>query len=185
MPAALCPSNALPGQRSWPVPATATYSDAEVFAISAFGDKFPYEPVVDRAVGDGDRLSVGVTLTVVMIPGHTKACSAWRMTVRDGGKRLSVLFIGSVTSPGYSFYENKQYPGIIADYKATFARLKTLKPDVFLGSHGSFFDLSDKIEKLRTRPTTNPFIEDRTYTRYLGNNENQFYEKLKQQKSGN
>jgi len=40
------------------------------------------------------------------------------------------------------------YPGIATDYQHTFSVLKTLPCDVFLGAHGSYFDMLEKLHRL-------------------------------------
>ena len=37
------------------------------------------------------------------------------------------------------------YPGIAADYRRTFALLKTLPCDIFLGAHGGYFHMLEKL----------------------------------------
>lgn len=45
--------------------------------------------------------------------------------------------------------------------------LKGLPCDIFLGSHGSFFDLKGKSERLRKRETPNPFIDPQGYREHV------------------
>lgn len=150
----------------------------------AFGDTLPYEKVtVDRLVADRETISLGgVKLKAIFIPGHTKGCLIWSLDIKDNGRKYNVLFIGSTSSPGYKFYGNDKYPGIIADYEKTFALMKTLKPDIFLASHGSFFDLLGKAAKIRTSREPNPFIDPASYTQYLTDSEKVFREKLEKER---
>jgi len=114
-----------------------------------FGNKYPYPPVfADRILEDGARVSLGgTTLTAHVTPGHTPGCTTWTMRA---GKR-SVVFVGSPTVPSeYRLRNNPRYPNAIADYRAQFAKLKTLGCDVFLASHGNFFGLSDMIAKKKS-----------------------------------
>ena len=145
-----------------------------------WGDRLSYEPVtVDRVITDGGTVELGgVKLTAILTPGHTKGCTAWSYEMKDGGKKYSVLFLGSTSSPGYAFYNNKKYPGIIADYEYTFKKLKTLSPDYFFASHGSFFDLLEKAEKLKSKPAVNPFIDPAGYKAFVADTEKTFQEKL-------
>lgn len=107
-----------------------------------FGNRFPFPPVyADRIVQDGQRITLGgTTLTAHLTPGHTPGCTTW--TMRTAGK--DVVFVGSPTAPSdYKLTNNPRYPNAIADYRAQFATLKSLGCDVFLASHGNFFDLTD------------------------------------------
>ena len=45
----------------------------------------------------------------------------------------------------------------MAEYRRTFARLKTVKPDVYLATHAEFYDLAGKRARLGKRGP-NPFI---------------------------
>lgn len=152
----------------------------------AFGDTLPFTPVmVDRVIKDGETIKLGGTkLKTILMPGHTKGSTAWSMEITDAGRKLNVLFLSSASSPGYRFYNNSGYPDIIAVYEKTFARLKTLTPDVFLASHGSFFNLLEKAER-RGKDKTNPFIEQETYKTYLADAEKDFREKLVKQRQEN
>jgi len=149
-----------------------------------WGDRLSYEPVkVDRIVGDGDTVDLGgVRLRAVITPGHTKGCTAWVYEMKDGGRKYKVLFFGSASSPGYVFYNNKKYPGINAHYGKTFNTLKKIRPDYFLASHGSFFDLLGKAEKLKAKPSKNPFIDPEGYKNYVIETEKTFREKLAKEK---
>ncbi|HZB45403.1 MAG TPA: hypothetical protein VE360_09175, partial [Pyrinomonadaceae bacterium] len=146
----------------------------------AFGDRLPYEPVAtDRTIADGEKISLGgVTLKAVLTPGHTKGCMAFTTTVREGGKKYEVVFFGSTTAPGYRLVGNEKYPSLVADYERTFRVSKALTPDVFLASHGSFFDLAGKAERARQGASPNPFIDPESYRRYLEATEKTFREQL-------
>ncbi|HKY03739.1 MAG TPA: subclass B3 metallo-beta-lactamase, partial [Blastocatellia bacterium] len=111
-----------------------------------WGDSLAYRPArPDRLIRDKDAVHLGgVTMIARLTPGHTKGCTTWTMKVEDGGKQLDVVFIGSTTAPGYKLVNNPKYPSISADYERTFELLKSLKCDVFLAPHGSFFALKEK-----------------------------------------
>jgi metallo-beta-lactamase class B len=145
-----------------------------------WGDTLSYEGVaVDKVVANNDRVTFGgVTMRSVITPGHTKGCTTWLLTVKQHGRRYQVIFVGSTTSPGYKFYGNDRYPNIVSDFKKTFSVMKNLRPDVFLASHGSFFDLLGKAEAARNRPAVNPFIDREGYREFVRDTETQFKEKL-------
>src|SRR3954453_21769939 len=91
---------------------------------------------VDRVLHDGDTVELGGSrLTARLTPGHTKGCTTWTMQVKDGGRTLNAVIVGSPNvNPGYILVGNTKYPEI-ADYVKTFALLKTLPCDLFLGAH--------------------------------------------------
>ena len=49
--------------------------------------------------------------------------------------------------------DNKDYPEIADDFAKTFATLKSLPCDVFLGAHGDYYGMLAKYEQLRTART--------------------------------
>ena len=59
-------------------------------------------------------------------------------------EKVQRTFLSSTSGPGFKYVGNTEFPEIIEVFEATFAKLKKLKPDVFLASHGSAFDLAGK-----------------------------------------
>ena len=151
----------------------------------AFGDRFLFPPVqADRTIRDGDMVTLGgVTLTARVTPGHTKGCTTWTMKVEDGDRTLDAVFAGSVSvNPGVTLAVNPRYPKIAEDYARTFEVLEALPCDLFLSSHGSFFDLLKKAERLRNGETPNPFIDPKGYRAYLARMEERFRTQLAEEK---
>jgi len=99
--------------------------------------KFHFPPIkVDRVVQDGQSIAVGdAVLTAHLTPGHTPGCTSWTTTVRDGDRRLRVIFLCSLAVAGNILVGNRDYPGIVADYENTFAKLSEMKADIVLTSH--------------------------------------------------
>jgi metallo-beta-lactamase class B len=144
-----------------------------------FGDKFPFPPVdVDQPIHDGDRVAIGgIIFTAHLTPGHTKGCTTWTTTVRWQKKPYDVVFVGSASVPSeYRLVGNPKYPDEVADYKHTFEVLRSIHPDVFLGSHGSFFDLEGKYAR-RNGPT-NPFVDPEGYRKHVAEMEKAFNQRL-------
>ncbi len=142
----------------------------------AWGDTLAYRPAKpDRLIRDKEKVELGgVTMVARLTPGHTKGCTTWTMKVRDGGGQLDVVFIGSTTAPGYKLVNNPQYPGIAADYAHTFELLKSLKCDVFLAPHGSFFALKEKSQRLEKGAKSNPFIDPDGYQQFIKRTESAY-----------
>lgn len=91
---------------------------------------------VDRAIRDGERVALGgVALTAVATPGHTPGCTSWRMRVTERGRPLDVLFLCSLTVAGNKLVGYRAYPGIVRDFRATFARLQRERADAVLPFH--------------------------------------------------
>ena len=138
-------------------------ADAELAARGGrgdfgFGDRYPYPPVrADRIIRDGNEVTLGgVSLTAHVTPGHTKGCTTWSWETAPGGPDAVVLC--SVSVPGYNLVNNTEYPGIVDDYRSSIQRLRAMSPDIFLASHGVFFDLTGKRARLAEGFAANPFL---------------------------
>ncbi|WP_375383446.1 subclass B3 metallo-beta-lactamase [uncultured Sphingomonas sp.] len=112
-----------------------------------------FAPVhVARAVGEGDVVALGgVTLVAHASPGHTPGCTTWSMRVADRqvaeGRMLDVVFPCSVTHGFNRLVGNKAYPGIVADYRATFASMARLPADVVLPMHPEVADVMGRRDR--------------------------------------
>jgi len=114
---------------------------------------------VDRVLHDNDTVTLGgVTLTAHKTAGHTKGCTAWTLQTKDGqthenGRTLNVVIVGGwAVNPAVSLVASHgkpaSYPDIVADLDRTFATLKALPCDIFLGAHGSYFDMLAKFDRM-------------------------------------
>lgn len=139
---------------------------------------------VDRVIHDGDRITLGGTvLTAHLTPGHTKGCTTWTTEVQQGGRLQHVVIVGSPNvNPGYKLVGNKTYPQITSDYERTFRILKSLPCDIFLGAHGSYYDMDDKLKRFRAGDV-NAFVDPAGYRAYVEERERAFHaEWAKQQR---
>jgi metallo-beta-lactamase class B len=130
---------------------------------------------VDRVLHDGDVVDLGGSkLTAHLTPGHTKGCTTWTIQVREGGRTLNAVIVGSPNvNPGYILVGNKSYPKIADDYVKTFTVLKGLPCDLFLGAHGAYFGMKAKYEKMKVGGE-NPFIDPAGYRAYVAEREDAF-----------
>src|SRR3954452_2969894 len=130
---------------------------------------------VDRTLHDGDTVELGgMKLTAHLTPGHTKGCTTGTMQVHDGSRTLNAVIVGSPNvNPGYLLVGNKKYPQIADDYVKTFAVLKSLPCDLFLGAHGAYFGLLAKYEKMKAGGH-NAFIDPEGYRAYVSEREDTF-----------
>ena len=61
-----------------------------------------------------------------------------------------VVIVGSPNvNAGYTLVGNSLYPQIVQDFERTFKVLKSLPTDIFLGAHGSYFDMETKYARLK------------------------------------
>lgn len=137
---------------------------------------------VDRVLKDGDEVQLGgVTLTAHHTPGHTRGCTTWAWRVEDGGKKYDVVVIGSPNvNPGFQLVGNKDYPEIADDFARTFATLKRLPCDVFLGAHGAYYGMVERYELLK-KGQTNAFVNPEGYKEYVALKERAYRKTLADQ----
>lgn len=139
---------------------------------------------VDRVLHDGDEVKLdGTVLVAHLTPGHTKGCTTWTMKLQEGGQTYNVVIIGSPNvNPGYKLVNNARYPQIAADYKRMFRVLKSLPCDIFLGAHGSYFDLERKYAKLKENALA-AFVDPEGYKKYVADKEQAFKTELVKQRA--
>jgi metallo-beta-lactamase class B len=152
-----------------------------------------YTPVrVDRILRDEDTVNLGgLTLTAVKTAGHTRGCTTWTMRSHlpgepAGTSRNIVIVGGTGFWSEYHFVATPNhpvsYPGIVQDFQHTFAVLRTLPCDLFLGSHGGYFDLLTKLEHY---PQDGPrvFIDPAGYKDFVADAQKTFEQALTKQQA--
>jgi len=152
-----------------------------------------YSPAhVNRVLHDGDTVNLGgVTLTAHKTAGHTRGCTTWTMRSHvpgdPPGTLRNIVIVGGtgfwseyhfVAKPGHP----ASYPGIVQDFQHTFAELRVLPCDVFLGAHGGYFDL---LTKLKRYPQDGPraFIDPEGYRVFIERSQHNFEAALSKQQA--
>jgi metallo-beta-lactamase class B len=144
------------------------------------------EHPIDRVLKDGDKVSLGgMTLTANLTAGHTAGCTSWTFQAEDGGKKYNVLVVCSVgVNADYQLVGPKRnYPTIVEDYRKSYARLRAMNVDVFLGAHPNFYDMEAKYAKLASGGP-NPFIDPVGLKSYVDQKEREFNAMLQKQQTG-
>jgi metallo-beta-lactamase class B len=152
-----------------------------------------YAPAhVDRVLHDQDTVSLGgVNLTAHKTAGHTRGCTTWTMRSHISGdpagtSRDIVIVGGTGFWSEYHFVVTHghpvSYPGIVDDFQHTFAVLRVLPCDVFLGAHGGYFDM---LSKLKRYPRDGPrvFIDPAGYKDFVADSQENFEKALSKQQS--
>ena len=142
------------------------------FAFGTDGiETYPLAPV-DRVLHDGDTVVLGgVTLTAHHTGGHTRGCTAWTFRTHisgdPAGRFRDVVIVGGWRPLSqYRFFDTPgqpaSYPGIKNDFYKTFATLRALPCDIFLGAHGIYFDLLPKVNRMQNEGEA-AFIDPKGY----------------------
>jgi metallo-beta-lactamase class B len=152
--------------------------------------KDTYPPAkVNRVLHDGDEVKLGGTVLVAhKTAGHTRGCTTWTMQVKEAGRPLNVVIVGSWNvNPGWRLVDHPgrpaSYPGIAADYRRTFATLKVLQCDVFLGAHGGYFGMLSKLDRIRAGAKENVWVDPEGYEAAVAEREEAFELELKHQQN--
>jgi metallo-beta-lactamase class B len=151
-----------------------------------FGSYSYFPPIkVDGYLADGEEIALGHTvLTAHLTPGHTRGCTSWTMTTHVSGKPVDVLFICSLTVlPSYRLLSEPGYPGMAADFARSFKTLRSLPCQIFIASHGVFFDLKGKRARLDQNPSVNPFIDPKGCKKYIDAAEHAYDDELAKERA--
>ena len=144
---------------------------------------------IDRILHDGEEVTLGgTTLVAHRTPGHTRGCTSWGMELEENGEAYDALIVCSFgVNPGYILVDNPNYPDIAEDYRATFAKARTMPVDVFLAAHGSWYGVREKYEALmhREEGDPNPFIDHAGFLAFVDRYEQRFETELETQQRAN
>lgn len=152
------------------------------FAYAKEADMF-FEPTkVDRVLHDGDTVQLGATTLIAhRTGGHTKGCTTWTMQVKEQGRTYNVVIVGGASpNSGYKLVANREYPDIRQDFEQTYKTLRSLPCDFFLGAHGAYFGMKEKLAR-RKPGSPNPFIDPTGYKDFVDEREKSFYSELHKQ----
>jgi metallo-beta-lactamase class B len=171
--------------------------DSDVAVVESGGAKdFAYPKdlypatKVDRVLHDGDEVRLGGAVLVAhKTPGHTRGCTTWTMRAMIGGKPQDVVIVGSWNvNPGFRLVDRPgkpaSYPGIATDYERTFVVLKKLPCDVFLGAHGAYFGMLEKLDRVKAGAGESVWIDPDGYKAAVTEREQAFETELKRQRDG-
>ena len=128
---------------------------AEDGGVSDFDPTLDHFPGahVDHVLHDGEKITLGgTTLVAHKTAGHTRGCTTYTMETKDGATVHHVVIVGGwAANPGVRFVPTggkaASYPGIKTDFEKTFVTLKALPCDIFVGAHGVYFDMLEKLAR--------------------------------------
>ncbi len=136
---------------------------------------------IDRVLHEFDRVTLGdTTLVARLTPGHTRGCTSWTTQTMEDGNTYDVVIMGCIGANGRIVLVNKEdYPEIADDFKRTYALLRSLDADVFMGSHNDHYNMVEKHAAIGRGP--NPFVDPEGYRHAIDNYEKVFNFKLEEQ----
>jgi metallo-beta-lactamase class B len=105
------------------------------------------------------------------------------MDLKEDGKTYRALVECSLNGQFLQYVNNKDYPGIAEDMRATYKKARQLPAEVFLSSHASFYGLAQKYPKLAGRRAgdPNPFVDPQGYLAHVDEFEKTFEAALAKQ----
>ncbi len=150
-------------------------------------DRFP-PARVDTVLHDGETVTLGgTTITAHKTAGHTKGCTTWTMETHEGGRTLHVVIVGGwawnpavrlVSTPNHP----ASYPGIEQDFDHAFATYEMLPCDIFLGAHGLYFNMLDKLARV-SKEGSAVWIDPGGYHRVLADKEAAFHKEVEEERT--
>jgi metallo-beta-lactamase class B len=163
----------------------ASAADADVIESGGetdFRDRGTWAPgKVDRIIEDGEQVRIGDrVLTAHFTPGHTKGCTTWTTVVEEDGKQYDLAVLGGLNvNKNEPLIGHPKYPDMPQQFAWSFARLKVLPVDVYLGGHGYWYGLDEKRKEMLNGAEENPFIDPDGYQSALRFFEKAYLRRLK------
>ena len=142
------------------------------------------EQPIDRIVDDGDTVSLGgTTLTAHVQSGHTRGCLAWSLPLEENGRTYYGFIECSLNGQFLRYVGNTEYPEIASDMRRTYQQAREIPAEVWVSSHGVFYGLDEKFERLQNRGPgdPNPFFDPEGYVAHVNEFENIFLDTLVRQ----
>jgi metallo-beta-lactamase class B len=121
-------------------------------------------PRVDHRFKDGDTIRVGpIALTAHVTGGHTRGCTSWSFSVRDGDRRLNV-----VSACDLGVLATSRYPEQAADRERSIRVLRGLPADIWVTCHARWWGRYRKFVASTTATNpVDPFIDPGGYRAFL------------------
>lgn len=119
---------------------------------------------VDYRFNDGDTIRLGpLALTAHITGGHTRVCTSWSFTVRDGDRVLKVVSACSLERLATS-----RFPQQEADLERSFTVLRHLPVDIWVTSHARLWGRYRKfVASAAAKGAVQPFIDPAGYHAYV------------------
>jgi metallo-beta-lactamase class B len=126
---------------------------------------------VDHRFKDGDTIRLGpLALTAHITGGHTRGCTSWSFSVRDGERMLNV-----VSACDLGILSLTRYPDQAADLERSFRVLRSLPVDIWVTCHARWWGRYRKfVASSAAKNPTDAFIDPEGYRSYIDAAERDF-----------
>ncbi|MGK0296726.1 MAG: metallo-beta-lactamase class B [Gammaproteobacteria bacterium] len=134
---------------------------------------------VDRVVADGEVIRLGdIAMTANYTPGHTRGCMSFSMNAVEEGQNYNVLLLGGVRVAARPVFGHPKYPKMASDFASTFEKLQKMPVDIFLGGHGYWYGLGDKMRRSKAGEGFRAFIDPDGFKKAVDGWQQQFVDQL-------
>ena len=134
---------------------------------------------VDRVVQDGEVIRLGdIALTAHYTPGHTRGCMSFTMNAVAEGQNYNVIILGGVRIAARPVFGHPKYPNMASDFAATFDKLKKMPVDIYLGGHGYWYGLGDKMRRSQAGEGFRAFVDPEGFKRAIDGWQQQFIDQV-------
>jgi metallo-beta-lactamase class B len=119
---------------------------------------------VDHRFKDGDVIRLGpIALTAHITAGHTRGCTSYSFSVRDGDRVLNVVSVCDTGVLGMS-----RYPEQAADRERSLRVFRSLPVDIWVTNHARAWGRYRKfVASATAKNPVDPFIDPEGYRAYI------------------
>lgn len=101
---------------------------------------------VDRIVHDGEEVRLGnLMLKGVATPGHTQGATSWQWVSCDAGVCRTIVYVDSLTAVSTDNYRFTDHPALVAQFRASIAKVAALDCDILLTPHPNASKLDQRL----------------------------------------
>ena len=112
------------------------------------------------------------------IKQYTRGCISFSMVAEEDKQKYNVLILGGVRIAARPVLGHPKYPNMAQDFASTFEKLQRMPVDIFLGGHGYWYDLGDKIKRMKHGEGYKAFIDPEGYRKAIDGWQQQFVDQV-------
>lgn len=101
---------------------------------------------VDRIIHDGEQVRIGnLMLKAVTTPGPTQGSTTWQWVSCDAGVCRTIVYVDSPTPVSTDDYRFTDHPALVAQFRASIAKVAALDCDILLTPHPTASKLDQRL----------------------------------------